>query len=68
MAFFSVKKAIASKKTPKGHLISKWFFGVIDFLQKTNKEIRLYYYDNSGRLVFVSFFEEIYDPKKILRN
>ena len=21
----------------KGHLISKWFFGVVDFLQKTNE-------------------------------
>ena len=22
---------------PKGQLISKWFFGVVDFLQKTNE-------------------------------
>ena len=47
----------------KGQLISKWFFGVIDFLQKTNERIRLYYYDTSGRLVFVRFLEEIDDPK-----
>ena len=39
-------------------------FVVIDFLQKTNKRIRLYYYDTSGRLVFVHFLEEIDDPKK----
>ena len=26
----------------KGQLISKWFFGVIDFRQKTNKRIRFY--------------------------
>ena len=38
-------------------------FGVINFLQKTNERIRLYYYDTSGRLVFVHFLEEIDDPK-----
>ena len=27
----------------KGQLISKWFSGVINFLQKTNEWIRLYY-------------------------
>ena len=33
----------------KGQLISKWFFGVIIFLPKTNERIRLYYYyDTSG--------------------
>ena len=52
----------------KGQLISKWIFGVIDFLQKTNEWIRLYYYDTSGRLVFVRFLEEINDPKKPFRN
>ena len=25
------------KFNPKGQLISNWFFGVVDFLQKTNK-------------------------------
>jgi hypothetical protein len=34
-------------KISKGQLISKWFFGVIDFLQKMNERIRLYYYDTS---------------------
>ena len=43
-------------------------FWVIDFLQKTNEQIRLYYYDTSGRLVFVRFLEEINDPKKPFRN
>ena len=52
----------------KGQLISKWFLGVIDFLQKTNERIRLYYYDTSSRLVFVRFLEEIDDPKKPFRN
>ena len=33
----------------KGHLISKWFIGVIDFLQKTNERIQLYYYENFFR-------------------
>ena len=43
-------------------------FGVIDFLQKTNERIRLYYYDTSGRLVFVRFLEEIEDTKKPFRD
>ena len=36
--------------------------------QKMNKWIRLYYYDTSGRLVFVRFLEEIEDTKKTFRN
>ena len=47
----------------KGQLISKRFFEVIDFLQKPNERIRLYYYDTLGRLVFVRFLEEIDEPK-----
>jgi hypothetical protein len=43
-------------------------FGVINFLQKTNEQIRLYYYDTSGRHVFVRFLEEIEDTKKIFWN
>ena len=44
-------------------------FGVFDFLQKrTNERIRLYYYDNSSRLVFVRFLEEIEDTKKPFQN
>ena len=38
------------------------------FLQKTNKWILLYYYETSGWLVFVRFFEEIEDTKKTFRN
>ena len=52
----------------KGQLISKWFFGVFDFLKKKNERIRLYYYDTSGRLVSDHFLEEIDDPKKPFRN
>ena len=52
----------------KGQIISKWFFDVFDFLQKTNKGIRLYYYDTSSRLVFVRFLEENEDTKKPFRN
>ena len=44
------------------------FFGVFDFLQKTNEGIRLYYYDTSSRLVYVRFLEETEDTKKPFRN
>jgi hypothetical protein len=40
------------------------FFWVIDFLQKTNKQIQLYYYDTSGQLVFVCFFGGNRRPQK----
>ena len=43
-------------------------FGAFDFLQKTNKRIRLYYYDTSSRLAFDRFLEEIQDTKKSFRN
>jgi hypothetical protein len=36
--------------------------------KKTNKKIRLNYYDTSGRLVFVRFLEELEDTKKTFRN
>ena len=52
----------------KGQLISKWFFGVIDFLQKTNESIQLYYCDAPSWLIFVCFLEEIDDLKKPFRN
>ena len=38
------------------------------FLQKTNEQILLYYYETSGRLVFVLFLEESEDTKKTFRN
>jgi hypothetical protein len=31
-----------------------------------NEQIRLYYHDTSGRLIFVPFWEEIEDTKKTL--
>ena len=38
------------------------------FPQKPNKQILLYYYETSGRLVFVRFLEEIEDTEKTFRN
>jgi len=38
------------------------------FLQKTNERILLYYYEISGRLVFIRFLEEIEDTKRTFRN
>ena len=38
------------------------------FFQKTNKQIRLYFYDTSGQLVFIHFLEEIEDTKKTFQN
>ena len=47
-----------------GQTKSKGLFSSGRFFQKTNKGIRLYYYDTSGRLVFVRFQEEIEDRHK----
>ena len=52
----------------KGQLISKGLFGILNSSKKTNKKIRLCYYDTSGRLVFIRFLGEIEDTKKIFRN
>ena len=30
-------EVVAADEALKGHIISKWFFGVFNFLQKTNK-------------------------------
>ena len=49
---------VHQKFSAKGQLISKWFFEMVDFLQKTNKTIRLLVKMNS----FVRFLEEIDDP------
>ena len=51
----------------KGQLIWKQFFGVIDFLQKNKQMNSTYYDDNSGRIVFVHFLEEIDDLKKCFK-
>ena len=40
----------------KGQLISKGIFGILNSSKKTNENIQLYYYDTSGRLVFIRFF------------
>ena len=55
--------AFLCKLCTKGQLISKWFFGVVDFLQKMNKNK-----STRGIIVvesnsFVHFLEEIDDPK-----
>ena len=49
----------------KGQLISKCLFGIFNSPKKRTKTIRLYYYDTSGRLVFVHFLEEIEYSKKV---
>ena len=36
--------------------------------ERTNSTLLLYYYETSGRLVFVRFLEEIEDTKKTFRN
>ena len=61
------RKKVGTRYPSKGQTKSKWFFKPT-FLPKTNKQIRLYYYDTSGRLVFVCFLEEIEDTKKTFRN
>ena len=48
---FVMKKVAGTK----GQLISKWFLGSSISSKKMNEGIRLYYYDTSGRLVFVRF-------------
>ena len=53
---------------PKGRLISKGLFGILNSPKKMNGKIRLYYYDTSGRLVFVRFLGEIQDTKKTFLN
>ncbi len=63
----------------KGQLISKWFFGVLDFLQKTNEQIRLHYYDTSTyfRLFFggnrrhqkaISILSDLYNQLRTTRS
>ena len=52
----------------KGQLISKGLFGTLNSPKKQTKKNQLYYYDTSGRLVFVRFLGEIEDTKKTFRN
>ena len=52
----------------KGQIISKWFLGVFDFLQKMNENKSIW-----GIIVvksdsFIRFLEEIEDTKNAFRN
>ena len=51
----------------KGHLISKRLFSILNS-PKNKQKSQLYYYDTSGRLVFVRFLREIEDTNKSFRN
>ena len=48
---------------PKGQLISKSFFGVIDFLQKTNENKSTWGIIVVKSNLFIRFLEETDDPK-----
>ena len=52
----------------KGQLISKWFLGVVDFLQKTNENKSTWGIIVVKLNLFVHFLEEIDDPKKPFQN
>ena len=52
----------------KGQLISKWFFGVVDFLQKTKTKTLIWGIIIINSNSFVHFFEEIDDPPKPFRD
>ena len=52
----------------KGQLILKWFFGVVDFLQKTNENKSTWGIIEVKSNSFIHFLEEINDPKKPFRN
>ena len=47
--------------TVKGQLISKGLYGIL----KNERKHSTYYYDTSGRLVFVRFLDEFEDTKNI---
>ena len=55
-------------KATKGHLISKWFFGVVDFLQKTNENKSTLGITVVKSNSFVDFLEKIDDPEKPFQN
>ena len=42
----------------------KCLFWYLQFCQKRNKRIRLYYYDTSSRIVFARFLGELKTPKR----
>ena len=47
----------------KGHLISKDLVGILNSSKKQTKKFDIQYYDTSGRLVFVGYWEELKTPK-----
>ena len=52
----------------KGQLISKWFFGVIDFLQETNENMSTWGIIIVKLNSLVPFLEEIDDQKTISQS
>ena len=67
---WNMKSSLGLKVTKyaKGQLISKWFFGVVDFLQKTNKNKSIWGIIEVKSNLFVRFLKEIDDPKNPFRN
>ena len=63
---YSVFLRNRSMSAGKGQLISKCLVGngYLQFSQKTNEKIRLYYYGTSSRIVFVCFLGELKTPKR----
>ena len=57
---------LGQKTEIRGDVLYEW--PLRSFLQKKNERILLYYYETSGRLVFVRFSEKIEDTKKTFRN
>ena len=61
---FSIHVKLTKNFQPKGQLISKWFFGVFNFLQKTNENK-----SHCSKVEFIrSFFGGNRRPHKPLRN
>ena len=58
---FFIKKSMA--RPGKGQIILKWFFGVFDFLQKTNKNKSIWGIIVVNSNSFICFLEEIEDIK-----
>ena len=58
-----MKKKIGKNLISKGQLISIWFYGVVDFLHKTNENKSTWGIIEVKSNLFVRFLEEIDDPK-----
>ena len=63
-----MKKKIGKNLISKGQLISIRFYGVVDFLHKTNENKSTWGIIEVKSNLFVRFLEEIDDPKKPFRN